>query len=81
MDAVIRVTFCLGVLLGAAFGQDLEPKEEDRSPRAARLRRQALEVWEKAAPAVETLGLRKTLPAEEAVAATRTTGWSIRYIR
>jgi len=69
---VIRVSLCLGVLLGAAFGQDLEPKEKDRSPRAARLRQQAQEVWEKAAPVVQKLGLRKTPLPEEAVVTTRT---------
>jgi hypothetical protein len=72
LDNVIRVSLCLGVLLGAAFGQDLEPEEKDRSPRAARLRKQAQEVWEKAAPVVAALGLNKTPLPEEAVVAART---------
>ena len=57
--------------MGAVLAQDLEPEEKDRSPRAARLRKQALAVWEKVAPVASALARnRPPLPAE-AVVATR----------
>jgi len=66
---VIRISLCLGVLLGAALAQDLEPEEDDRSPRAARLRKQARAAWEKVAPVANAVERNKPpLPAEAAVA-------------
>lgn len=63
---------CLGILLGSALGQELEPEEKDRSPQAARLRKQAQAVWERAAPVIRALGLNQEPTPEEAVVATRT---------
>ncbi len=71
---MIRLLLCLGcctVLSGPAWGEELEPEEKDRSPRAARLRQQAQAVWEQVAPVVLALGLNQTPTPEEAVIATR----------
>ncbi|MHC4974590.1 MAG: DnaJ-like cysteine-rich domain-containing protein [Planctomycetota bacterium] len=67
-----RLLVCFGVLLGAALGQELEPEEKDRSPRAARMRKQAQAMWENAAPVVQALGLNQKPTPEEAAVATRT---------
>jgi hypothetical protein len=71
LDPVIRLFLCVGVLLGAALAQDLEPEEDDRSPRAARMRKQALAAWKKVAPVVNALGQNKPPLPAEAVVATR----------
>lgn len=63
---------CIGILLGSALGQELEPEEKDRSPQAARLRKQAQAVWEQVAPVVQALGLKHKPTPEEAVVASRT---------
>jgi hypothetical protein len=72
LEPVIRRLLCLGALLGAALAQDLEPNEEDRSPRAAHLRKKAQKLWKKVAPVVQALDLKEKPTAEEAAVATRT---------
>jgi hypothetical protein len=68
---VIRLLPCVVALAGAVLAQGLEPAEGERSPRAARLRRQARELWDQVAPLANLLGQNKPPAPEEAAAATR----------
>jgi hypothetical protein len=71
LGAVNRLLPCVLGLLAAALAQDLEPADGERSPRAARLRKQARAAWEPLAPLANLLGQNKPPAPEEAAAATR----------